>query len=145
MEISIINHGSNDYLKMVELRTEILRKPLNLVYTQEQLSLEKSDLLIVAKLNTEVVGCCILTQLVDNQVQLRQMAVAESHQNSGVGAKIIDFAEKTVKENKQKSIVLHARETAVNFYIKKGFYIFGDEFFEVGIKHFMMEKPLVLP
>jgi predicted GNAT family N-acyltransferase len=143
MEIILIEHGSDSYIKMVALRTEILRKPLNLVYTQEQLSLEKSDLLVAAQENNEVYGCCILTQLPENQLQLRQMAVASELQGKGVGAMIIGYAESLAREKNQKVIVLHARETAVDFYKKLGFSVFGNVFIEVGIKHFMMQKQLV--
>ena len=142
MVISVIEHGSEAYLQMVELRTEILRKPLNLVYIQEQLALEISDILLAAQENNLIIGCCILTQLPDSQLQLRQMAVANSNQGKGVGAAIILFAEILAKEKNQKEIVLHARETAVGFYQKLGYNTFGNSFLEVGITHFMMQKRL---
>ena len=94
MELRIIEHGSVFYQKMVELRTEILRKPLGLEYTEAQLAAEKSDLLLVATENNQVIGCSILTPLENNQIQLRQMAVAKDQQGNGMGAKIVIFAEK---------------------------------------------------
>ena len=142
MEFRVIEHGSTDYLKMVALRTEILRKPLGLVYTQSQLDAEISDILIGAFENEEIIGCCILTPKENNQLQLRQMAVASTVQGKGIGAKILSFAEEICKEKKCFSIMLHARETAVDFYKKAGYQVFGDMFYEVSIPHFNMEKQI---
>lgn len=143
MELQIIEHGSKLYLKMVELRTEILRKPLGLVYTQPQLDEEKSDLLLVASENDEVIGCCILTPLENQQIQLRQMAVSTQVQGRGIGAKIVAFAEKSAFQKEFKTLILHARKHAVGFYQKLGYEAFGDEYIEVGIPHFSMKKSIV--
>ena len=40
MPIKIIDHGSEDYQKMVDLRNEILRKPLGLSFTDTDLEKE---------------------------------------------------------------------------------------------------------
>lgn len=143
MELQIIEHGSVFYQKMVELRTEILRKPLGLEYTEAQLAAEKSDLLLVATETDHVIGCCILTPLENNQIQLRQMAVANSQQGKGIGAEIVIFVEKTAIQKGFKTLILHARKYAVGFYQKLGYEIFGDEYMEVGIPHFSMRKELV--
>ena len=143
MELQIIEHGSDLYQKMVELRTEILRKPLGLVYTEAQLAAEKSDLLLVATETDQVIGCCILTPLENKQIQLRQMAVANNQQGKGIGAEIVIFAEKTAIEKGFKTLILHARKHAVGFYQKLGYQAFGDEYEEVGIPHFSMRKELV--
>jgi predicted GNAT family N-acyltransferase len=143
MDLRLIEHGSTDYLKMVALRTEILRKPLGLAYTQSQLDAEFSDILIGAFENDEVIGCCILTHKENNQLQLRQMAVANAVQGKGIGSKILLFAEGICKQNKFTSIMLHARDTAFDFYKKSGYQVFGEMFFEVSIPHFNMEKLIV--
>lgn len=143
MELQIIEHGSDLYQKMVELRTEILRKPLGLEYSEAQLKSEKSDLLLIATEKSEVIGCCILTPLENNQIQLRQMAVANNQQGKGIGAEIVKFAEKTAIQKGFKTLVLHARKYAVGFYQKLGYEIVGDEYVEVGIPHFSMRKELV--
>jgi predicted GNAT family N-acyltransferase len=143
MELQIIEHGSDLYEKMVELRTEILRKPLGLEYSQSQLEAEKSDLLIVATETDEVIGCCILTPLENNQIQLRQMAVANNQQGKGIGADIVNFAEKTAIQKGCKTLILHARKNAIGFYQKLGYQAFGDEYVEVGIPHFSMRKEFI--
>lgn len=140
--IKNIEHSSPEYLQMVALRTDILRKPLGLVYTKEQLETEKSDQLFAAFENNKMIGCCILTPFGNQRMQLRQMAVAPDQQYRGIGAKIISFAQNYCLQNQYKFIFLHARATAVGFYQKLGFEVIGDEYFEVGLPHFNMEKQL---
>jgi ribosomal protein S18 acetylase RimI-like enzyme len=84
----------------------------------------------------------MLTRKDDTTLQLRQMAVDSAFQNRGVGAAIVAFSEAIAKENGYQKLVLHARDTAVGFYSKYGYQIVGDEFFEVGLRHFLMEKEL---
>ncbi|NOZ36403.1 MAG: GNAT family N-acetyltransferase [Chlorobi bacterium] len=41
-----------------------------------------------------------------------------------------------------QKIVLHARKTAVSFYLKLNYKIISEQFYEVGIPHFKMRKML---
>ena len=71
------------------------------------------------------------------------MAVADDYQGKGIGKMLIDFAEQTASDNGFNKITLHARKTAVPFYEKLGYWIIGDEFIEVDIPHYEMEKNLI--
>ena len=42
MALKIIDHGSKEYKQMVNLRNEILRKPLGLTFTEEELEHAKA-------------------------------------------------------------------------------------------------------
>ena len=44
MALKIIDHGSKEYLQMVQLRNDILRKPLGLKFTPEELEKEKEEI-----------------------------------------------------------------------------------------------------
>ncbi len=46
MALKIIDHGSGEYRKMVDLRYQILRKPIGLSFTEADLAAEKDDILI---------------------------------------------------------------------------------------------------
>lgn len=62
---------------------------------------------------------------------------------SGVGKKLVQQMEKHVKSKFGTDVVyLHARHYAVGFYEKLGYEKIGDEFEEVGMKHFKMQKQL---
>ena len=43
MPIKLIDHGSKEYQQMVDLRLQLLRKPLGLSFSDEELVKEKSD------------------------------------------------------------------------------------------------------
>ena len=111
-------------------------------FSAEYLEKEKEDILCVCENEGQIVGCCILTPIDKNIVQLRQMAVEDSTQKKGIGAKLLLFAEESAKENGFDKIVLHARKVAIGFYLKYNYDIVGDEFEEVGIPHFEMQKIL---
>lgn len=142
MICKLITYGSKEYLEMVELRYQILRKPLGLDFSEEYLSKEKSDYLCVCKEGDNTIGACVLTPIDDEIMQYRQMAIAEDYQGKGIGTKLIGFAEQTTKDNGFHKIILHARKTAVPFYEKLDYITVGDEFTEVGIPHFEMVKEI---
>lgn len=142
IQTRIIKYGTADYDKMVALRYKILRAPLELTFSAEYLEKEKEDILCVCENEGQIVGCCILTPIDKTVVQLRQMAVDDSVQKKGIGAKLLLFAEESSKENGFDKIVLHARKVAIGFYLKYNYDIVGDEFEEVGIPHFEMQKIL---
>jgi predicted GNAT family N-acyltransferase len=142
MGLKQIDHGSAEYKKMVELRKEILRRPLGLDFSEADLENEKNDTLIAAFDDDELVGCCMLCKETDEKIKLRQMAVHEDVQGKGLGAAILHFAENIARDKGYKKIFMHARETAVGFYEKLGYQINSDVFNEVNIPHYVMEKRL---
>jgi GNAT superfamily N-acetyltransferase len=145
MELKIILHNSPEYDQMVQLRLATLRIPLGLSFTPEQLANEKDDILIGAFEETELIGCCILTPQDKTTIQLRQMAVRKEIQTKGIGKKIVDFAEQEAMKRGYTVLMMHARNIAVGFYQKCGYEIKGDEFIEVMIPHYYMEKTLQPP
>jgi N-acetylglutamate synthase-like GNAT family acetyltransferase len=143
MEIKLIDHGSPDHKQMIGLRMEILRAPLGLSFTKEQLDAEKEDWLIGAfDNNKKIIGCCVLTRYSPDTIQLRQMAVKSNLQSSGIGKMIVAFAENLARENGFSILMMHARNVALGFYQKCGYTIRGNEFIEVTVPHHYMEKQL---
>ena len=142
MPIKQIDHNTKEYRQMVDLRNEILRKPLGLSLKKEELDREKDDILIGAFEEDKMLGCCLLTRVNDNSVRLRQMAVQNNLQGKGIGASMLNFAENIARDAGYKNIVMHARKTALHFYEKLGYKITSDEFEEITIPHYLMEKKL---
>ena len=128
MPIKQIDHGSKEYRQMVELRTEILRKPLGLSFKKEELEREKDDILIGAFEEDKMLGCCLLTRLDKNSVRLRQMAVQNNLQGKGIGATMLNYAENVARDAGYKNMKMHARKTAVGFYEKLDYKVTSDEF-----------------
>ena len=127
---------------MVDLRREILRKPLGLDFTEEDLNKEnKSKLFCSYNPKKVLLGCCVVD--IDQEkasLKVRQMAVSTLFQNKGIGAQLICSVECFAKEVKINRIYLHARKNAVVFYEKQGYTVCSAEFIEVNIPHFVMEK-----
>jgi len=142
MALKIIDHGSKEYQQMVKLRDDILRKPLGLTFTDEELELEKENLLIGAFEDGNILGCCMLVEENHGVVKLRQMAVLNALQGKGVGRALMQFAENLARDHGYKLLTMHARKNAIGFYEKMGYRVNGDEFQEVSIPHFEMHKEL---
>ena len=142
MALKQIDHGTKEYQQMVKLRNDILRQPLGLVFTEDELAKEKEDILIGAFDDDEMLACCLLTRSGNDSVRLRQMAVQNNLQGKGIGASMMNFAETVARDKGFKKMTMHARKTALGFYEKLGYRVVGDEFTEVTIPHFVMEKSL---
>jgi predicted GNAT family N-acyltransferase len=142
MPLKIIDHGTKEYQQMVDLRNQILRNPLGLSFTKEELEKEKDDMLFGAFEEDEMLGCCLLTKIEKDTVRLRQMAVKTGLQGKGIGRVLMQFSENIARDRGMKKLVMHARKSAVGFYEKLGYKVVGEEFEEVTIPHFVMEKIL---
>lgn len=127
---------------MVNLRLEILRKPLGLSFDPKELEKEKEDVLMGAFEDDRILGCCLLTRMDQNTMRLRQMAVPGSMQGKGIGRALMIFAENIARDLGYKKLCMHARKTALGFYEKLGYTTNGEEFVEVTIPHYIMEKAL---
>ncbi len=144
MALKIIDHGTPEYLQMVKLREEILRRPLGLSFLPEELEKEKDNLLLVAYEDDRMLGCCMLVEEEQDPqtVRLRQMAVSDDLQGKGIGKVLMNFAENIARDRGYRKITMHARKNAIGFYEKMGYQSSGQEFEEVTIPHFVMEKAL---
>lgn len=143
IQFKIIEVGTAEHNRMLDLRHRILRAPLNLIATEEELAKDVNYTLLGAFLpNNELTACCFLSPIDGSVVQLRQMAVDDLYQGKGYGSQIMKFAEDTAKQQNYNQIHLHARKTAEAFYEKLGYEIQGDYFLEIGIPHIAMTKIL---
>jgi predicted GNAT family N-acyltransferase len=142
MALKIIDHGTKEYQQMVKLRDDILRKPLGLRFTPEELEDEKDNLLIGAFEDGNILACCMLVEEKSDVVKLRQMAVLNVVQGKGIGRALMQFAENLARDHGYKILTMHARKNAVGFYEKMGYRVKGDEFHEVSIPHYEMQKEL---
>jgi len=143
MALKIIDHGSKEYKMMVDLRNDILRKPLGLSFNPEELDREKEDILIGAFDDEKILACCLLTKMDPTTCKLRQMAVQNSQQGKGIGATMMNFAENVARDRGYQTMAMHARKTAAGFYEKLGYQVASDEFEEVTIPHYVMHKKLI--
>jgi predicted GNAT family N-acyltransferase len=142
MPIKVIDYGSKQYQEMVNLRMDILRRPLGMQFSEEDLAKEKNDILLGAYDEDELVACCILTAIAPLTCQLRQMAVHQKMQRNGIGAALMIFAENVARDAGYRKMIMHARKTAIGFYEKLGYQTQGEEFTEVNLPHMELYKSI---
>lgn len=142
MALKIIDYGTHEYRLMLKLREDLLRKPLGISFSKEELEKEKNDVLIGAFDDDDILGCCMLVEMEPGVVRLRQLAVLNNLQGKGVGTAILQFSENLARDLGYKKITMHARKNTVDFFEKLGYQTVGDEFIEITIPHFEMMKEL---
>lgn len=142
MALSMIQHGSREYEQMVALRYQVLRKPLGLHFTTEELMAEKHHVLLGCFDDGNMEGCCMLVSEPGNVVRLRQLAVLAGLQGKGIGRVLVAFAENVARDRRFYKISLHARLNTRSFFEKLGYVVQGEPFLELTIPHVVMEKEL---
>lgn len=143
MALKLIDYGSPEYQQMIQLRNDVLRKPLGLAFQKEELEKEAADILIGAFEDDKMLACCMLIETEPGTVRLRQMAVLKNLQGKGIGRALMQFAENIARDRGYRRITMHARKTATGFYEKLGYVVSGGEFVEVTLPHVEMEKRLI--
>jgi predicted GNAT family N-acyltransferase len=142
IEIKEITYGSAEYAAEIALRRKILRVPLGLEFTSDELAADTHDRHIGAFRDGELAGCLILSAVDAKIAKMRQVAVDESLQGTGVGRLLVEACEAKARAAGATEIQLNARESAVSFYLKLGYAVTAGPFTEVTVPHFKMSKRL---
>ncbi len=143
ISVSIMDQSSPKYQQVWELREAILRKPLGLSLSKENLSRDSTNTFFIAEEGEKIVGCVLMEPKDPGTVQLRAMAVYNEWQGKGVGRLLVQALEQNAAESGYKKIILHARKVVLGFYKSMDYQQVADEFVEVGIPHYHMEKVLI--
>ncbi len=133
--------GSAEYRLECALRNELLREPLGLSLTVEELTREANQLHFgLFEPDGTLVACAIAVELSPTDARIRQMAVSPIHQRQGAGKRVMNELEAKLRQRGFTNLVVHARASVVGFYEKLGYSVIGDEFMEVTVAHFRMVK-----
>jgi predicted GNAT family N-acyltransferase len=143
MNIIEVDFATPEYDDTVALRDKILRKPLNLEFSVEELAKEYTDIHLAAYDEAWILrGCLVLTPKPEKVMKMRQVAVDTAAQSTGIGRAIVEKCEVITRLKGYELMELSARQTAVPFYLKLAYHTEGAQFEEVGIAHFKMVKRL---
>jgi ribosomal protein S18 acetylase RimI-like enzyme len=138
-----IPFGTQEYARERELRDEVLRRPLGLSLSADDLKNEQSQLHFgLFDPAGGLVACVIAVPLSPTDAKIRQMAVAPAHQRRGLGQRIMGEVERELRARGVAKLTLNARESAVGFYEKLGYRVVGDRFVDRTVPHFRMVKSL---
>lgn len=142
LRLQIAEFGTPEQIASIDLRRRVLREPLGLVFTDEELEKEAMEYHLVALHDDDLLACLVLTPIDHETIKMRQVAVEPNSQGQGIGKKLVEFSERVAQEKGFKNMVLNARDTAVPFYLRLGYEIEGEPFEEVTIPHRKMRKAL---
>lgn len=140
--IRLVEHDSPEYWATVALRDAVLRRPLGLKFTPEELAAECRSLHIAGFCDETLAGCLVLVPGDGGRVRMRQVAVAPELQRRGIGRALVAFSERLAVRQGFTAMILHARDTAVPFYENLGYVRVGRPFEDVTILHWEMAKDL---
>ena len=142
MDIREINPQSPEYSTAVNLRERVLRKPLGFDFTESEMAEDASDTHFIMTDGDEIAGTVVLKKESPELMRLRQLAVEPKYQGRNIGGFLISHCEAFAQKSGAKKIKMHARNSVVKFYEKYGYVVVSDQFTEVGLPHFEMEKSL---
>jgi len=138
----ICTYGETFYLQGLAVRDEMLRKPLGLSFSNQDLKEEANHHFLVAFNDAKVVGTSQWYWTGNEVIRVKQVSVLPEYQSIGVGRLMNEFIEQWCENNQVKTVELHARKVAYGFYSRLGFEFVGEEFFEVNIPHNKMRKKI---
>jgi hypothetical protein len=141
MRFAQIPIGSPQYEEERRLREEVLRRPLGLSLTEEDLAREEDQLHFgLFEPGGELVACAVAVLLSPTEARIRQMAVSPDHQRQGLGRRLLEDLENDLRARGFRTLVLNARTSAVGFYERLGYSVHGEEFVDVTVPHVRMSK-----
>ena len=117
IHFKIVDYGSDEYKKAVALREEILRKPLGLFFSKEELEMEKEHVHIAGFLGQEMCATAVLVPDGD-EMKMQRVALKASFQGKGIGSALMRFCEEYATNTGSHRSIVMRRGTAIPFYLK---------------------------
>lgn len=143
MKFNEIEWCSPEYQAALELRHRVLREPLGLTLTAEELDGEHGQLhYAMSNQSGQIIAVVVAKPASSKLVQLRQMAVEPDHQRSGVGSDLLRQAEADLASRGFEEIQLDARTLVVGFYERHDYQTIGEPFEKISLEHQKMAKTI---
>lgn len=138
------------YDEWLALRHRILREPLGLSISPDDLATEKDQRHLIAvgdnvKDNVEgnsLLGGLVVVPLDNFSWKIRQVAVDERFRRRGIGKQLMGAAEAFARKAGIQTLSLNSREKVISFYEQLGYCGVGESFIEVGIPHQKMIREI---
>ncbi|MCZ2356961.1 MAG: GNAT family N-acetyltransferase [Bacteroidia bacterium] len=140
MDFWVFTASAPVFEQLLSLRYQVMRQPLGLEFSPQELSMDTMNAHIGAFINNELIACCVMHHLDSKTIKMRQLAVYPQHQKKTYGKQLVCYAEKWAKYAGYQKIILHARDYAIPFYEKLGYLKEGEPFTEIQILHIKMFK-----
>ena len=135
--------GSDDEVaRALALRRRVFCHEQGVDPAAEQDGRDGDAIHLVALSGDSLVGTCRLLVEDDGTVRFGRAAVAEESRGRGIGAGLLEAADRVSLEAGADRIRLHAQTAARSLYERAGYAPRGEPFLEEGIEHVTMEKQL---
>ena len=141
IEFKEIAYRSQDWNLVLQIREAALRAPLGAVFTEEELAEEATHIQIARFKEKNLVAFAVLVPE-GTVMKMQGVAVDKQLRNQAIGSQMLGFCEAWAAQRKIEWIYCHARDSAVNFYLKNAYQSEGDYFDEDGIPHLKMKKQI---
>ncbi len=125
-----------------DLRWRVLREPWGQPRGSERDDEEDQAYHVAVFTEESVIAVGRLHPISSSVGQIRYMAVSPDHLKQGLGSKILAHLEAKARERELNQVELDARETALAFYTKHGYFVSGISPTKWGIPHRRMRKPV---
>lgn len=135
--------SEKEWEEYYDLRYRILRKPLNQPLGSEKNDGDANGIHFAIFENNKILAIARLDLQENKIAQVRFVAVEENLQGKGIGKKLMFAIELHCKEIGFHKIILHARDYAVDFYLRLDYKLIEPSYklFDV-LQHFLMEKEI---
>jgi predicted GNAT family N-acyltransferase len=124
-----------------DLRYRILREPLDQPRGSERNDGDETGEHFALYDNSVLKAIARLDHSGEQIAQVRFVAVEGNQQGMGYGRLIMEATEKRAKERGDEKMILHARDYAVDFYLRLGYTLIEPSHKLFGVlQHYLMEK-----
>lgn len=125
----------------LELRRQVFCDEQGVTLEAERDGRDHEAVHLVAVAGERVIATCRLLAA-GAEVRLGRMVVEVALRGRGVGARMLESADRVVEEMGHERVVLNAQVRARGVYDRAGYVQRGEAFVEQGIDHVAMEKAL---
>jgi predicted GNAT family N-acyltransferase len=133
--------SSKEWDAYYDLRYRILREPLNQPRGSERNEGDETGEHFALFEDCVIKAIARLDNSGEKVGQVRFVAVDSNLQGKGYGRLIMEATEKTSIERGDQKMILHARDYAVDFYLKLGYTLIEPSHKLFGVlQHYLMEK-----
>ena len=144
MALEIRTPKDHEWESYYDLRYRVLREPLNQARGSERNDGDATGIHFALYEDNTLKAIARLDQQDDTTAQVRFVAVETSEQGKGYGRLIMEATEHHAAAEGNMKMILHARDYAVDFYLKLGYTLIEPSHKLFGVlQHFLMEKILV--
>jgi predicted GNAT family N-acyltransferase len=144
MALEIRTPKDHEWEAYYDLRYRVLREPLNQPRGSERNDGDATGIHFALYEDKTLKAIARLDRHDETTAQVRFVAVESAEQGKGYGRLIMEATEQHAEANGSTKIILHARDYAVEFYLKLGYTLIEPSHKLFGVlQHFLMEKILV--